>query len=146
MARKKAKKTTRRHGRRRIGKAGGNTGEILEMIAGAAVGAVAAEFLTSGTILPQVTPSQWAIITAAIGGGLAYFNLGPLATGAGIGMVGNGVVHIAKDNQILKGVNNMVIAGPSLNAVVARRRLAGLNAVVAGLPKPGGLKATAGMY
>jgi hypothetical protein len=161
MARKK-KHTTHRRKRsgRRIGAAKADITSILELVAGAAAGAAIAEFFTQSPILAAdsttgkggLSMEQKSFITIGLGAVIPFLMKGNISMGLATGMAGNGVVNVLKkqgfiDNKIITGVGDVVIAGPSLQAVVGgARRLNGINAVVAGMPKPGGIKSTAGMY
>lgn len=98
---KRKKTTKRRSTRRRM--SGINAGELVTGIAGVAVGAAAAGFITSKILGSQ---SDTIKAVAAIGLGVAtpMFMKSPIGKAAGSGMVAVGVINLLKKSGFVSGL------------------------------------------
>lgn len=98
----KRKKSTKRYSRRRR-VSGFNAGDMVTNIAGVAVGAAAAGFITSKLLGSQ---SDTIKAVAAIGLGVAapMFVKSPVANAAGSGMVAVGVINLLKKSGFVSGL------------------------------------------
>lgn len=98
----KRKKSTKRYSRRRR-VSGFNAGDMVTNIAGVAVGAAAAGFVTSKLLGAQ---SDTIKAVAAIGLGVAtpMFVKSPVASAAGSGMVAVGVINLLKKSGFVSGL------------------------------------------
>jgi len=98
----KRKKSTKRYSRRRR-VSGFNAGDVVTNIAGVAVGAAAAGFITSKLLGSQ---SDTVKAVAAIGLGVAapMFVKSPVANAAGSGMVAVGVINLLKKSGFVSGL------------------------------------------
>jgi hypothetical protein len=108
---------------------------MLEMLAGAAAGAALGEFFISGNILSAdpitgkggLSMEQKALLAGAAGTAISYFMPGGIGGGIGAGMVGQGIVTVLKENHLLSGAMDQVIAGPAIQSVIANARRRQLN-------------------
>lgn len=99
----KRKHTTKKRHHRRRKMSGVNAGELVTNIAGVAVGAAAAGFITSKVLGSQ---SDTIKAVAAIGLGVAtpMFMKSPIGKAAGSGMIAVGVINLLKKSGFVSGL------------------------------------------
>jgi hypothetical protein len=101
----KRKHTTKKRHHRRRKMSGINAGELVTNIAGVAVGAAAAGFITSKVLGSQ---SDTIKAVAAIGLGVAtpIFMKSPIGKAAGSGMIAVGVINLLKKSGFVSGLGD----------------------------------------
>ncbi len=111
MAKKRKKRSGARHSRRRVGAVHPVIMQTLEVVGGAALGAIAGVFVNQAIKTSFTTAPTWAGGAAciALGGGLPLFVKGsPVVNGAAAGLAGVGAVFAVNETFLsLPGVSGM---------------------------------------